>query len=361
MLEELIQRIKRNLQEGRFPNEAAVSQGIVLPILQELGWPVFDPQCVAPEYALEGRRVDFALCDGSGRPRVFLEVKGVGKAGGGDRQLFEYAFHRGVPLAVLSHGQEWSFYLPAEEGHYEERRVYKLDLLEREAKDGAHRLTRYLAHDQVLSGAALEAAREDYKDVARIRQIHNTLPKAWNGLLEGQDSVLVELLADKVEDMCGFRPDPDTCSRFLAELPKSGPLAPPRPPHVSPLTPEGPKPHGPRPGPSGQVGFSFEGRHHIGRSARAVMQEILQVFAQRDPSFLERFAARKHGRKRRYIARDRSELYQGRPDLSETHSVELAPGWWMGTNYSRKNIDDIIRLACEVAGVRYGKQLRVTP
>ena len=158
MLRDVIEQIQNDLRSGRFTNEAAVSQGIVLPVLYELGWPVFDTRSVAPEYALEGRRVDFALCDGSDRPKVFLEVKRVGQAEGRDRQLFEYAFHRGVPVAILTDGQEWSFYLPGEEGHYEERRVYKIDLLERDATECNDRLTRYLGHMRVMSGEALEAA-----------------------------------------------------------------------------------------------------------------------------------------------------------------------------------------------------------
>ena len=83
-----------------------------------------------------------------------------------------------------------SSYLPGEEGHYEERRVYKIDLLERNATECDDRLTRYLGHLRVMSGAALEAARTDYRDAARLRQIIATLPRAWAALLESQDSWL---------------------------------------------------------------------------------------------------------------------------------------------------------------------------
>jgi len=59
-----------------------------------------------------------------------VEVKKIGFTAGADRQLFEYVFHLGVPMAILTDGQEWSFYLPGEQGRYDERRVYKIDLLE---------------------------------------------------------------------------------------------------------------------------------------------------------------------------------------------------------------------------------------
>lgn len=55
-----IEDIRKAIRVGRFTNEAAVSQGIVLRILHALSWPTYDPQIVSPEYSVEGRRVDFA-------------------------------------------------------------------------------------------------------------------------------------------------------------------------------------------------------------------------------------------------------------------------------------------------------------
>lgn len=357
MLADRIGQIQRDLRTGRFANEAAVSQGVVLPLLHELGWPVFDTRVVAPQYALEQRRVDYALCDRSERPLAFLEVKRVGQSEGGGRQLFEYAFIRGVPLALLTDGQEWSFYLPGEQGHLEERRVYKLDLLERAPTESGERLTRYLAYDRVLDGSALTAARADHHDVARQRQIEATMPRAWGALLADQDSLLLELLAEKVEDLCGYRPDPDACSRFLSTVTAGGGtrLAPAaQPPQSNSPRPQPAVPAGTPRVPlaaAGAPGFTLAGQRPQVGSAREVLQGILAAFAQRDPTFLDRFTARKHGRKRRYVARVRTELYPDRPDLAADHAIEFAPGWWLGTNYSKRSIAEIIELACEVAGI----------
>lgn len=154
-LGEEISRIRKDLESGRFRNEASVSQGAVMPILGALKWPVYNTDIVAPEYALEARRVDFALCYPELKPRVFIEVKQVGQTEGADKQLLEYAFHAGVPMAVLTDGQEWHFYLPGEQGAYQERRVYKLDLLERDLEECVDRLQRYLSYENVRTGDAI--------------------------------------------------------------------------------------------------------------------------------------------------------------------------------------------------------------
>ncbi len=104
-----------------------------------------------------------------------------------------------------------------------------------------------------------------------------------------------------------------------------------------------------------QIGFSFEGQFHPARNAIDTLRQVFDLFIKRDPRFAERFAGLpKHGRTRRYLARDAGELYQDRPDLG---SVKLDSGWWMSTNHSRQTIGQIISLACDVAHVIHGLDL----
>ena len=128
------------------------------------------------EYSLGGRRADYALCHPPREPVILVEVKQVGQSKGADRQLFQYAFHKGVPMAVLTDGQEWHFFLPTEQGDYGERRVYKLDLLERDPQEAEEGFERYLGYEEVRSGRAIEAARRDYRNAARKRTAQRTLP-----------------------------------------------------------------------------------------------------------------------------------------------------------------------------------------
>lgn len=316
-----------------------------------------------PEFSVEGRRVDYALCHPENRPSVFIEVKRVGLAEGADRQLFEYAFHLGIPMAILTDGQEWSFYLPGEQGRYDERRVYKLDLLERDISEAKSRLDRYLSYNNVCSGAALKAARSDYQNVARVRVIEAILPNAWEGLLKDQDSLLLDLLAEKVEDLCGYKPDLDVCGQFLEKQIQDkqhfnqNKLE--REPSVKKEKSFPISNNIIRPPINDTFYLVVKGKKFPARSAREVMTMLFQLLSQEDSGFLDRFASRKHGKKRRYIAREKSELYPGRHDLAEQHSVEIVSGWWLGTNYSRRNIHDIVELALEVAGPQLSDTIQV--
>jgi len=357
-----IKQIKERLKEGRYANEASVSQGIVLPILNKLGWPVFNTSIVMPEYSLENRRVDYALCNTANKPAIFIEVKKVGYADGAERQLFEYAFHLGIPMAILTDGQEWSFYLPAEQGAYHERRVYKLNLLERSIDEAKERLNRYLNYERVVSGESIKSARSDYQKITTIRDIDSTFPKAWQELLDEQDSLLLDLLAEKVEDLCGFKPDPDACSQFLynnvgktktVDLVKSKGNVAEKDETSNKLKIKN----------SGikinNYEFLFRGKTYKAKSARDVMIKVFQLLNKEDDSFMDRYAARKHGKKRRYISKNKYELYPDREDLADSASVEVVAGWWLGTNYSRTNIQQIIDLAKEVAGKELASKLNV--
>ncbi len=210
-----ISAARQRLRDGSLANEASVSIGVVLPVLDALGWPAFDPGIVAPEYSVGTRRVDFALLT-RGTPAVFVEVKQPGLAGHADRQLFEYAFHEGVPIAILTDGATWHVYLPAMQGTYDDRRVYLLDLLERDPADSAAMLRRYLSRDAVESGEAFDRAQADYKRSRQRKGAEAAIPQAWANL--AGEPRLADLLSAEVESVCGVQPEPGDVAAFLAAL-----------------------------------------------------------------------------------------------------------------------------------------------
>ena len=356
-----ISSVCNRLRDAEFTSEAEVSQGILLPTLQSLGWPVFDTSIVTPEFSIKGRRVDFALCHPKSRPVVYIEAKKVGKMEGADRQLFEYAFHSGVPMAILTDGRKWSFYLPGEQGEYHERCVYQFDLLSCEIEEVIDRLQKYLNYEKVCSGEALKSARTDYEYIVRGREIEAVLPKAWNDLLDEQHAQLLSHLAEKVENFCGYKPDLNICNAFLNDtLNHDGPailpsLTNPSQQKASSIPKQKPsnftkevkRPKAKEKRTVEKFSFVFDGKTYHSGTARGVMVKIFQLLADKDSGFLERFASKKHGKKRRYIAQNEMDLYPGNPNLLKVHSVEFVPGWWIGTNYSRRDLQKIMNLAFE--------------
>jgi hypothetical protein len=258
-------------------------------------------------------------------------------------------------MAVFTDGQEWHFYLPAERGPYQERRVYKLDLLERDLDESERRLDRYLSYKRVCTDEALDFARKDHRNIARTRELKDALPNAWQKLIEEQDSSLIDLIADKVESMCGYKPEPDMVADFLTSQLRASAERP----AFSVSTGKEPKIQRPSPI-RGNMGFVLQGREFKARNARDVFIKVMEQLSSQDQGFLGRFDARpKHGAKRRYVARTMEELYPGRPDLCPGNSHQLKSGWWVGTHYSKRSFKKILEMACEVAGLCFGKDLIV--
>jgi negative regulator of replication initiation len=363
-LEETVEAIIRNLRQGVFQNEQAISQGIVLRLLQELGWNAWDTTHVWPEFqTLEGRRVDFALCNPPTRPAVFVEVKQPGKAEEGIRQALEYAFLVGVPFVVLTDGKTWSFYLPAEQGSFEERRVYKLDLFEREIPEIIKRLKEYLEHSRVASGEALESARNEYRNRNRVSLAKRTIPSAWQELIDKGESLLVELVQDAVESKCGVRPKDEDVLEFFRR-PQISIAQPPAAPPIRPQSTTPPRTSDdrrPTTAPKSRAGTIrlLGGEIHVRNAIEATML-ILRELAKKDSSFLARCAAHpdNFGRKRAYIARTTEELFPDRPDLRPKHE-EITDGWLLNTNVNNGIKLQVVKLACEVAGLRFGHDVMV--
>jgi predicted type IV restriction endonuclease/predicted transport protein len=218
-LKEHVDDIRKGLQEEQFTNEAQVSHGIVGRLLDALDWPRYNTKVVTPEYSVQGTRVDFALCHPQSKPLIFIEVKKVGQIDEeGERQLFQYAFHEGVPVAVLTDGKEWHFFYPSGQGNYKDRRVCKLNLIAEDSEENVARLDRYLNYESIRTGEAIQAIAHDYQSVAKQREIDMSLPEAWTKLLQETDEFLLEVVADKTESLCGYKPTGGQVLNFLNSL-----------------------------------------------------------------------------------------------------------------------------------------------
>lgn len=225
-MREKLENIKRRLEADTFAHEDAIIMGAVIPIIGALGWDTEDPDEVVPERRTAKGRVGFTLCLGR-TPKVFLEVKQPGTFESGIEQLLQYAFTKGVPIAVLSDGHRWSVYLPGEQGSYMERRVDLLDVVEKSVEDVEKVLRRYLDKKEIASGAYLENAQKDLHRNAQRRRAKDAIPKAWTRLLEEPDGLISECLIEAVEEETSVKPSGEDVRSFLESVLKSNPVTVP--------------------------------------------------------------------------------------------------------------------------------------
>ena len=204
-LKEIQDRLRHTPEH--FRSEAAVRQGIVLPILRELNWDTDNTRVVCPEYFVSGKVkakgfskknwADFALFDeNSDNPKVFIEVKKLdAPADDGVEQVMSYAQidKKGaeVDIAVRTDGRTWSFYLPFVEGRNQEKWVDKLDLLKlpppSPSQESSEVLQRYLEKDRVVLGEAHETALV----IFFLKKYRNENPSTWK---ERVDPAIAEFM-----------------------------------------------------------------------------------------------------------------------------------------------------------------------
>lgn len=356
-----IANLAKGIAAGSFRSEAEISQGVVKRVLHELGWDVFDMQVVAPEFKIGTRKVDYALCQPPGKAAILVEVKDLGKADGkGRKQLFEYCFHQGVPIAVLTDGRTWSFFFPAGQGSYDERMFARIDLLDDDHRESARTLVRYLNLDDVQSQTARKRAEQDYEAARFQKQAASKYASVWRKLLSGPEPLLLELFSEEVESATGVRPDPELAAEFIRGHAYGGVVASKtarsksigRKPKVKPPATS----HSAKT--SAMPSFTYQGKTQTFKSGAKLLGAVFSRLASMDPGFCERYSERYSGRVRKYVARSKEELHPGKPELRKS-ALPLPGGWWVTTHCSNTEKLKRIKQACGLVGLEFGRDVVV--
>jgi predicted type IV restriction endonuclease len=117
-LEARIAELTKTVREHRevLLTEEAAKTALVMPFLQALGYNVFNPSEVVPEYTCDvgikkGEKVDYAICDG-GRVKMLIECKPVNSelSVSHASQLFRYFSTTDARVAVLTNGVLYRFF-----------------------------------------------------------------------------------------------------------------------------------------------------------------------------------------------------------------------------------------------------------
>ncbi len=310
-LEDLLSRLRedRPLFLG---GEEATRQGAILPILGRLGWDRDNVREVVPEYAVGNGRVDYCLKIAETNA-VFIEVKRTNEElDRHQEQLLEYAFREGVKIAVLTNGLLWWLYLPLLQGSWDQRKFFAVDIQQQEVEAASRHFREFLSREAIANGSAVERAGALQAGRERDRRIRQTIPRAWQQLVQEPEELLLELLADRVESLCGHRPDQELLAEYLADATISSattPESPPTPPR--PATRE----RAPRTGQPERrlytnrrpVAYTFSGQRRAVSTFKEILVGLCQDLHRAHGANFARVLTLR-GRRRVYFARDSRDM-----------------------------------------------------
>lgn len=398
-------------------SESKVKIQIVQPILEKLGWDIRNDSYVAPEYQLKikGGKNNYKYADYGllipkfKKPlRCIIEVKTPGKLSGSslddaEHQLLQYAFIASVPLAILTDGLKWRFYLPSAS---EDIHICTLDVKKDPSDEVVSKLVRYLSFENTISNKSTKNAKHDLNE----RVTKEEIAQAWELLASDK---LIDILIKETKRIYGNTPERRYVEEFLRSLhgnKKEGgdskgkiqkivefltPLikegiytrkqlqekAEKEFDDVSPktigaqlwgsmkhdpnlnkfpyvvevdsttkvmrFTKEVPKARGDN---DKKIRFFLLGKEHTEATAISAYVKIFTILAREDRKFLELLAPQTKKQKNQWLSQNRNDM----PNYNRAE--EFLGGWWLDKNIDNKGKKRRLRKACEVAGIPFGKR-----
>ena len=396
-LEEFLTFAKR-VNEQNYASEQAVSQGVVLPLLSILGWDVFDPSVVVPEYKFEDyNRVDFALLNRSKTPRVFIEVKGPGNLLKAENQLAGYLTKYLAPLAIYTDGREWRFFAPTVEGSFNDRHLRSIDL-NGNLEEAFEVFTNYLSRENVNRDDFKLKIESDYANLKIGEDARERIPEAWNNLVVSKDEMLIGLIQEEVGKLAGHQPKTRDVVSFLestkvstamyVKSPQKRLKAAVEPPvtstnyvssnHIVDESATGELDMLSRKvslqkissdttttnneTSMGKFYYVLFGRQVHCKDAIDVIRQLLIDIDALDSKFLHRLDnLPKHGSKRRYVSSRPDNLFPKSFSSASKYVEELEqkPGWYFGKDVSTSEVVERIKFLLQHTQIEEGINLQV--
>ena len=345
-LTNVIQGIKEIKNINNF-NEDQTKLGIILKILQSLGWDIFNTIEVYPEYPVSSGKVDYSIRYNN-ISKVFIEAKKTTEnLEKHQEQLLKYSFHESCSMSILTNGITWWFYLPLKvDVKWDQRKFFTINIDRQNSEDIADYLIDFLSKENVISGKNLINA-ENILNKEKIRKLlKKTLPLIWSKLLTETNPKLIDIIADETENECGHRPNDELIRNFiyrnilnLNEVPKKE--------NQNQVTKEkniskkitynvikGKKP----------ISFSIKGRKYSVKSWADLWIKFLEYFYLHEKEAFTKICELK-GKKRKYFTKDINELFR--------YSQVNKSGIFAEINFSAIRFLDLCYKSLDIAGLKY--------
>ncbi len=177
--------------------EEATKNALVMPFIVALGYNVFDPQEVVPEFTADvgtkrGEKVDYAIMS-SGQPVLLFECKAIDKDLDRETptQLYRYFSVTSAKFAVLTNGEVYKFFSDLEAPNRMDERPFLEVNLQRLENDAIDQLKKF-AKD-AFDEEQIRATATDLKYAGNIKRL---LSEEWANPSEE----FVRLFAKRVYD-----------------------------------------------------------------------------------------------------------------------------------------------------------------
>jgi len=195
-------------------DEASTKQAVVLRLLSFLDWDIFNVAEVYPDFSIKSSTVSYALRIRNSS-KVFIEVKRVHKKlDSYQKELVNLAARGGVELAILTNGITWWFYRASDSGKRKQQRFYSVDLLKHKPEKFVPDLIDLLSKNKVAKGESMSAAKTLFQKKQQ-KLAADVLPEAWNRVLTQPNKILVGLLSEQAEKLCGAMLNAETIEKFI--------------------------------------------------------------------------------------------------------------------------------------------------
>lgn len=184
--------------------------GIVLPLLQHLGWDTGDPGVAVRDFRTAAGTVDLALCHPPGDPRILIDLGALPESAAAPHpHAFDDLSVPAIQLAVSDDGRDWRLHFPAGRGSINNRRFARFDIVDEPHERVAGALDTYLSFHAAEDGEAFREARREYAEKRFPAEAH----AAWRRCLQGSE-VLRHFLRE-MQEGTGAPADGKRAQRFI--------------------------------------------------------------------------------------------------------------------------------------------------
>ncbi len=211
-IKQLSERIKT--MRDKIQTEEATKHSFVMPFLSSLGYDVFDPSVVVPEFTADigtkkGEKVDYAILN-DGKPIMIIEVKNhAEKLDNHNNQLVRYFHVTDSRFAILTNGIEYRFFSDLEEKNKMDKSPFLIvnheNIKDRDIKELARFAKDLVDTDSILQMAS---AKKYYREIQSI----------FSTEIESPSDEFVIFFAKKITDK---RMTAQTIEEFRGHIKKS--------------------------------------------------------------------------------------------------------------------------------------------